>query len=70
MPIMMKVDGAKIRLIRESRNLTQDDLAQLAGVSKQAVSYWEQDGVKSFRVLNRIAELLQVRPDIFLATGD
>ena len=67
---IMKVDGAKIKLIRESRELTQGDLAAKAGVSRQAVISWEQGGVKSFRILNKIAELLQVKPDIFLDSGN
>ena len=63
---MMKVDGAKIKLIRESRRLTQADLADQAGVSRQAVISWEQGGVGSFRLLNLIAGLLEVPPEIFL----
>ena len=66
----MKVDGAKIKLIRESRQMTQGDLATQAGVSRQAVISWEKGGVGSFRILNKIAELLNVRPEIFLSESE
>jgi transcriptional regulator with XRE-family HTH domain len=62
----MKVDGSKIKLIRESRRLTQEALAIQAGVSRQAVISWEKGGVGSFRILNKIAELLKVPPEIFI----
>lgn len=35
--------GANIRNLRESHNLTQADLAEIAGVSNKAVSSWEND---------------------------
>jgi DNA-binding XRE family transcriptional regulator len=65
-PIIMKVDGSKIKLIRESRQMTQGDLAAGAGVSRQAVISWEKGGVGSFRILNKIADLLKVNPEILL----
>lgn len=33
--------GTKIRELRRARDLTQDELAELLGVSYQAVSKWE-----------------------------
>jgi transcriptional regulator with XRE-family HTH domain len=66
----MRVDGAKIKLIRESRQMTQGDLATQAGVSRQAVISWEKGGVGSFRILNKIAELLGVKPELFLDKGN
>lgn len=67
---MMKVDGAKIKLIRESRRLTQGVFAARAGVSRQAVISWEKGNVGSFRILNKIAELLDVDPEVLLADGN
>ena len=36
--------GTKIRELRRARDLTQDELAELLGVSYQAVSKWETGG--------------------------
>jgi transcriptional regulator with XRE-family HTH domain len=68
--ITMKVNGSKIKLIRESRRLTQEAFAAQAGVSRQSVITWEKGGVGSFRVLNKIAELLAVPPEIFIDKVD
>nr|WP_297769871.1 helix-turn-helix transcriptional regulator [uncultured Butyrivibrio sp.] len=35
--------GAKIRVLRRDRNMSQSELAQILGVSNQAISKWEKD---------------------------
>lgn len=62
----MKVDGAKIKLIRESRDLTKEAFAQKAGVSRQAIEAWERGSVGSFRTLAKIAALLEVPEKILI----
>lgn len=62
----MKVDGAKIKLIRESRSLTKEAFAEKAQVSRQAIEAWERGNVGSFRTLAKIAELLDVPERVLL----
>ena len=40
---MNETMGQIIRRLRKERNLTQEELAELLDVSRQAVSKWEQD---------------------------
>ena len=62
----MKVDGNKIKLIRESRSLTKEAFAEKAQVSRQAIEAWERGNVGSFRTLAKIAELLDVPEKVLL----
>ena len=62
----MKVDGAKIKLIRESRSLTKEAFAEKAQVSRQAIEAWERGNVGTFRTLAKIAELLDVPEAVLL----
>ena len=52
----------QIRLTRESRGLTQSELAKLVGVSQNLISRWESTGYGQYTVstLNRIASALDV----------
>ena len=38
--------GTNIKNLRDERNLTQDQLAEMVGVTFQAVSSWERDEYK------------------------
>jgi transcriptional regulator with XRE-family HTH domain len=62
----MKVNGEKIKLIRESRNLTLVEFADKANVSRQAADRWERGAVHSFRTLAKIAEILDVPEKVLL----
>ncbi len=56
--------GEKIALLRKSRNMTQQMLAQQLGVSSQAVSKWEQDlCCPDIALLPPIADLFAVSLD-------
>ncbi|MBQ6695799.1 MAG: helix-turn-helix transcriptional regulator, partial [Lachnospiraceae bacterium] len=35
--------GENLRNVRKKRNITQEDLAETLGVSRQAISKWESD---------------------------
>ena len=56
----MKVNGAKIKEIRESLGLTREELATKAKVTAQAVYSWENGNIGTFSVLAKVAELLEV----------
>jgi transcriptional regulator with XRE-family HTH domain len=56
--------GPSIKRIRQSRNITQQDLAEWLGVSRQAISMWEA-GRREIKVttLHKIANVLGVTMD-------
>lgn len=56
--------GSSIKKIRKSRNITQKDLADWLGVSRQAISMWEA-GRREIKVttLHKIAHVLGVTID-------
>lgn len=35
--------GKRIKEVRKNKKLTQDDLAQMLGVSKVTICYWEKE---------------------------
>ena len=53
--------GENIRLIREKKKITQEELAKKIGVSRQAICMWEKNkrGI-SLSILTKIAEVLDV----------
>ena len=59
-----RIDGAKIRRLRESLGMTMKELAERVGVSEMQISYYER-GVKtpSVPVFMRIADVLGVKMD-------
>lgn len=59
--------GAKIADARRKQNMTQEQLAQLLGVTRQSVSRWESDIVypETDKIV-KIAEILQVNCDYLL----
>lgn len=57
----------KIKKLRLSYNLSQVDIANRLGVSKQCVSNWENDNVQpSIEMLVNIAKLFNVSADYLL----
>lgn len=61
----------RLRSLRESRSMTQDDLADVLGVSKQAISQYER-GVRrpDFETLSTICDLFNVSLDFLLGKSD
>lgn len=53
--------GEKIKLLREKRGLTQEELAEKIGVSKSSISQWE-NGMKEPRMgmIQKVADLFGV----------
>ena len=65
----MKI-GDKIAKARKTQNLTQEQLADLLNVSRQAVSRWESDlAYPETENLVRLSEILQINCDYLLKDG-
>jgi len=59
--------GAKIKEIRELRNLTQDQLAELASLNRVTIAKYESGKVEpGAQALSRIADALDVSVDTLL----
>lgn len=65
--------GARIKYLRKSKGLTQQQLADALGVSKGLISQWENDQIAQIshshwmgllRVLQTTAEFLEFGPDL------
>jgi len=67
----MATFGERLKMLRESRSITQDELAEELGVSKQAVSQYER-GVRrpDFETLSAICDLFNVSTDFMLGKSD
>ena len=60
--------GKRIGILRRQKELKQDELAAVLGVSPQAVSKWENDQTcPDITLLPKLAELLNVTTDILLS---
>ena len=55
--------NANLRRIRKEKGITQEQLADFAGVSPQAVSKWEMNSFPDAALLPKIAEKLEVSID-------
>ena len=63
--------GNQIRNLRESQGITQESLANELGVSKQAVSNWENDNSPpSVELLRKIALYFHCSTDYLLEIND
>ena len=57
----------RIKLLRIGRGLSQVDLAEELGVSKQSVSNWENDNIQpSIEMLVKISHIFSVSTDYLL----
>lgn len=61
----------RIKELREAKGYTQEDLAQLAGVTGQAISFWET-GKRNITTINaeKIAKALNVSPSFLVGWSD
>ena len=68
---MNDVIGANIARLRKEKNMTQDQLANLMGISFQAVSKWETGTADpSTSNLLALAKLFGVRPEELLQEAE
>lgn len=59
-----------LKQIRKEHHLSQEELAEMVGVSRQAVSKWEQElGYPEVETLLQLSEKLNVSLDVLLARG-
>ena len=63
--------GGKIKEVRESRNLTQDQLAELASLNRVTIAKYESGKVEpGAHALSRIADALEVSADALLGRSE
>ena len=61
----------QIKRLRAARSITQVELANYLGVSKQSVSNWENNNIQpSVELLERIADFFSVSTDCVLGRED
>ncbi len=58
--------GARIRLLRQRRGMTQSDLGAALGVSRSLVARWETNRSSGAHNLPRLAEQLGVAQEFFI----
>ena len=64
---MNETIGSRIAKFRKAKNMTQEDLANLMGVSSQAVSKWENDvSCPDISLLPQLCEVLGITADELL----
>ena len=60
--------GDRIREIRLAKKMSQVELANLLGVTKQSVSNWENENIQpSIEMLSRLSDVLAVSSDFLLS---
>ena len=63
--------GNKIKEVRESRNLTQDQLAELASLNRVTIAKYESGKVEpGAHALSRIADALEISSDVLLGRSE
>ena len=62
---MVKIDGSKVRSLREAKGLTQLYIATVVGVTTDTISRWENKRYPSIKEENalKLAESLEVSLD-------
>jgi transcriptional regulator with XRE-family HTH domain len=66
MPVVVYI-GEKLKEIRTRRLLTQDELAEKAGVSQSTIANIERNNAEpQFRTIRKLAKALDVDPTEFL----
>jgi transcriptional regulator with XRE-family HTH domain len=59
--------GKKLRALRKSRNLDQEELAKALGVSRETISYYENRAKNpTAELVNKIASFFEVPPETLL----
>jgi transcriptional regulator with XRE-family HTH domain len=71
-PQMVKIDGSKVRSLREAKGLTQLYIATVVGVTTDTISRWENKRYPTIKQENglKLAEALEVSLDDILETDE
>lgn len=60
----MKIFGKRLREVRKTRGLKQQELADILGISQKSYSHWENGKTEpSFESIVKLADLLDVSLD-------
>ena len=63
--------GKRLKLLRQDKNMTQRELADLLYVSDKTISKWEKDGsIPDIDIILEIAGIFDVTLDYLLVGGD
>ena len=69
--VSMNTLGDRIKQLRNSKDLTQEGLSQMLGMTKQAISGWERNVASpDYKQLCHIADLFNVSVDYLLTRTD
>jgi transcriptional regulator with XRE-family HTH domain len=60
----METMGDRIKLLRQARNLTQEQVAKACGITKSAVSQWENGLTSSIKLPTVLALVDVLRTDL------
>lgn len=66
----MSIIGKQIKKYRIQKNITQEQLGQLVGVTTQAVSKWERGGTPDAEILPALSQVLSVSIDALFGRKD
>ncbi len=66
----MKIDGKRIRQLREARGWSQEHLASICGLSPRTVQRLESEGNASLESRMAVASALEVAAEDLLDTGE
>lgn len=66
----MSIIGKQIKKYRMAKNITQEQLGQLVGVTTQAVSKWERGGTPDAELLPSLSQTLSVSIDTLFGIED
>lgn len=62
--------GSRLKKLREEKGLSQEEVAKLVGVSREAVTFWETGRTKPIRKLKELSALYNVSADYILGKSD
>lgn len=59
--------GTKIRILRESKGMSQEDLAKAIGCNRSSVSRWESGKIKDlhFSAIQKLSKVLNISVNMF-----